>query len=159
MLCCDGLCAQSAQPCTPGTSLPPPPLCVAHPVCFVSLSCPQHGELWPILLEKAFAKLYGGYAEIDGGKACHGVADLMGCEYAFLSFRPLQRGKYPEVTVDKRALGRQLLVDPFTPGLSIAITCHKLGRASFHLGGQPKERAQLTEHPKTNWGISVVSME
>ena len=35
-------------------------------------------ELWPMLLEKAYAKYYGGYGEIEGGFVHLGLVDLTG---------------------------------------------------------------------------------
>lgn len=35
-------------------------------------------ELWPNILEKAYAKLYGGYDKIEGGKVSYVLAELTG---------------------------------------------------------------------------------
>ena len=38
----------------------------------------HNDELWPSLLEKAYAKYYGGYGEIEGGFVHLGLVDLTG---------------------------------------------------------------------------------
>ena len=35
-------------------------------------------ELWPMLIEKAYAKFYGGFKAIDGGQSHNAMADLTG---------------------------------------------------------------------------------
>ena len=35
-------------------------------------------ELWPSLCEKAYAHMYGGYDEIDGGNPIEAMVDLTG---------------------------------------------------------------------------------
>lgn len=39
-------------------------------------------ELWVLLLEKAYAKAYGGYLPIEGGDPCYALRDLTGAPYA-----------------------------------------------------------------------------
>jgi len=34
--------------------------------------------LWPAIIEKAYAKLYGGYQDIEGGKVSFALQDLTG---------------------------------------------------------------------------------
>lgn len=48
---------------------------------FAGLSA--EGELWPVLLEKAFAALWGGYPKLRGGWGPTGWAVLTGCENAY----------------------------------------------------------------------------
>ena len=41
-------------------------------------------ELWPMLIEKAYAKMYGSYPSIDGGLVDEALADLTnGAPYRF----------------------------------------------------------------------------
>ena len=42
-------------------------------------------ELWVLLLEKAYAKLYGSYDKIESGLAGHAIHDLTGAPYAYLA--------------------------------------------------------------------------
>jgi len=46
----------------------------------------SHGpELWVLLLEKAYAKLYGAYDKIEGGFAGEALRDLTGAVWFLLS--------------------------------------------------------------------------
>jgi len=35
--------------------------------------------MWPLIIEKAFAKLYGSYAALEEGDCRHSLLDLTGC--------------------------------------------------------------------------------
>jgi hypothetical protein len=48
------------------------------------------GELWPMLLEKAYAKAWGGYDTIDGGNTLHTIRDLTGAPYSV--FKEIEDG-------------------------------------------------------------------
>ena len=70
------------------------------------------GELWPVLVEKAYAKLYGGYKEISGGLMAHAISDLMGWDYRFLhigesQFRP-DPGTLGQYLLNNRSRGVQM---------------------------------------------------
>ena len=49
----------------------------------VALACSQtqSGQLWPTILEKAYAKLWGGWKSVRDGNAVHTVRDLTGSPY------------------------------------------------------------------------------
>jgi calpain-15 len=48
-----------------------------------------HGdELWVLLMEKAYAKIYGSYATIEGGDPAHALRDLTGAPYESLDDCP-----------------------------------------------------------------------
>lgn len=38
-------------------------------------------EIWLLLLEKAYAKMYGGYLNIEGGNPSHALKDITGAPY------------------------------------------------------------------------------
>ena len=44
--------------------------------CFVASR--DVGELWPVIIEKAYAKLNGNYMNIEAGKVQYALADLTG---------------------------------------------------------------------------------
>ena len=41
-------------------------------------SCSDTNEWWVPLIEKAYAKFYGSYAQINGGNPCWAMTDLTG---------------------------------------------------------------------------------
>ena len=49
--------------------------------------------LWVSLIEKAYAKFYGSYAELERGFVHHALQDLTGCESERVSLVPFSRGK------------------------------------------------------------------
>ena len=49
----------------------------------------SQGDLWPILLEKGYAKAWGGYEAIDGGNPIYTLRDLTGAPYSI--FRDLDQ--------------------------------------------------------------------
>jgi calpain-15 len=48
----------------------------------VAFSRSYDKELWVLILEKAYAKAYGGYLPIEGGDPCYALRDLTGAPYA-----------------------------------------------------------------------------
>jgi calpain-15 len=44
-------------------------------------------ELWVLLLEKAYAKLHGGYKTLTGGLPHEALMDLTGCPAMTLNFK------------------------------------------------------------------------
>lgn len=44
-------------------------------------------DLWVLLLEKAYAKLHGGYKTLTGGSPHQAFLDLTGCPTSCLSFK------------------------------------------------------------------------
>jgi hypothetical protein len=48
-------------------------------------SCRDENEFWVSIIEKAYAKLYGSYQAIYGGRVCDALVDLTG-EVSELSF-------------------------------------------------------------------------
>ena len=51
----------------------------------------NHGnEMWVMLLEKAYAKVHGGYKNLTGGKPIHALSDLTGCPSMSLNFSDRQ---------------------------------------------------------------------
>lgn len=49
-----------------------------HECAFVKIT--HDGELWPCIMEKAFAKMYGGYEKLDGGHAGFAFAAMSGSQ-------------------------------------------------------------------------------
>lgn len=47
----------------------------------MAFSKTEQNELWVILLEKAYAKVYGNYWDIVGGDPVHALRDLTGAPY------------------------------------------------------------------------------
>lgn len=60
-------------------------------------------ELWVSVIEKAFAKYYGSYSELERGYVHHALRDLTGCESECVSLGSVSRG------IGKRTLWEQLL--------------------------------------------------
>ena len=54
----------------------------------------QDGELWPILIEKAYAKLYGSYEAINGGFFCHAVSDFTGGGHGLVTINNTAKKPY-----------------------------------------------------------------
>jgi hypothetical protein len=63
----------------------------------------EAGEMWVSLIEKAFAKYYGGYKELERGFVHHALADMTGCESECVMLAHASRG------AGKRALWDRLV--------------------------------------------------
>ena len=49
---------------------------MVHPYVHVSINKQGVKEIWPMILEKAYAKLYGSYQNIDAGIIQDAMADM-----------------------------------------------------------------------------------
>ena len=52
----------------------------------IAFSQTTENELWPLLLEKAYAKVYGNYSRIDAGFPLYALRDLTGAPYKNIDF-------------------------------------------------------------------------
>jgi hypothetical protein len=53
----------------------------------------EAGETWVPLFEKAYAKLHGDYASLNGGQSSEGIEDLTGCVIKIEDINPQKSHK------------------------------------------------------------------
>lgn len=85
-------------------------------------------EIWVLLVEKAYAKIYGGYDIIEGGVPPHALRDLTGAPYDFLE------SEDPEEVwrTLKESLSRKYLLTCYTKATEIREEKNPLGIQSGH---------------------------
>lgn len=97
-------------------------------------------ELWPALLEKAFAARAGGYAKIEGGFACDAMEEMTGKK----SYDVSLRGE--GVTPESAFAEIKAAVDAGKPG--VAVTYGEASNAKYTNSGV------FSDHAYTVWGTS-----
>lgn len=61
----------------------------------------KSGVLWPLLLEKAFAKLYGAYWQVGGGgNAVQALKDMTGAPTRYYNFSKLEKDTFLSICAD-----------------------------------------------------------
>lgn len=68
-----------------------------------------HAEVWPILLEKAFAMREGGYAQINGGNSGEAWVALTGTTYEWVSFGGMSAIEMLQEIANATGAGKQVI--------------------------------------------------
>lgn len=82
----------------------------------------ENGKMWPLMIEKAFAKKYGGYTKLEGGFSKHAFIDLTNCPTFQYKFTDRQ---VQDWIINDELLGR--IYEWKRIGYAITVsTCHSL---------------------------------
>lgn len=80
----------------------------------------QGTEIWPLLLEKAYAKLFDAFDKIESGLCGHALYDLTGAPYQYLN-RESDMMLEPENTW-------KFIQENFKKGYLLCVSCEKNNR-------------------------------
>ena len=118
----------------------------------LAFSKTDENEMWVMLLEKAYAKAYGGYWNIVGGDPVHALRDLTGAPYDRIS-----NFDNPDFVWDKlkRANDQEFMMTCFTKNTQITEEKHDTGIVSGHAYSILDVRKYVDSHGRTQKLIQI----